>query len=123
MCIQDINFRFGNGKDGYCIKLLDTSQDPMSIRLLLIWTEVLHGGISGIQVWRKGYVYRDVSMAFHNARHNPDNMNKSIGNYVMKSMEIAYNCSTLCVSSIDLHQHNSSYLRVNTLVSSRYMNQ
>ena len=60
ICIQDINFGFGNGKYGCYIKLLDTNQGPMNIRLLLKWTEVLHGGISGIQVWRKVDVNRDI---------------------------------------------------------------
>ena len=51
----------------------------MSIRLLLTRTKVLHGGISGIQVWRKVDVNRDISMAFRNAKRNPDSMNKLFG--------------------------------------------
>ena len=74
MCIEDINFGFGNGNYDSYIQIVDTYQEPISIRLLLTWNQVLNGCVSGIQVWRQGLTYRDVSSNFHNARRNPENM-------------------------------------------------
>ena len=68
MCIKEINFGFGKGNYGCYTKLVDTNQDLISIRLLLTWTEVLHGGLYGIQVWRQGEVYREVLSSFYNIR-------------------------------------------------------
>ena len=79
MCIHDINIGFGNGKYVCYISLTGKNQNSISIRHLLTWTEVLNGGILGIQVWKKGDVYRDISIAFHNATHNPDNIKIFLG--------------------------------------------
>ena len=79
MCIADINFGFGNGNYRSYIQIVNTYEEPISIRLLLTWNQVLNGCVSGIQVWRQGSTYRDVSSNFHNARRNNENMKKLFG--------------------------------------------
>ena len=103
MCAQGINFGFGDSKYRCYIILTDKNQDHIIIHLLLIWAEVLNDDLSGVKVWRKGDVYRDISIAFHNARRNPNNIKVYLVNHTIKSIEIAYNYSTLGLISIELH--------------------
>ena len=65
MTPTDLRHGFEKGNFG-CDILFDPGNDDPSIVLLVTWAEVLLGGRSGIQVWTKRNLYRNLFSEFKN---------------------------------------------------------